>query len=76
MKKVKTLRIKREVVGNLNEIEMKDRKGGTIPTIITCTDPDCCQSMFEVCGTTWNPDCPNTCGSAYTCNGKQYLIKC
>jgi len=21
------------------------------------------------CGT-WNPDCNNTCGSAYTCNGK------
>ena len=79
-KKIKKLTLKTEVISRINDNQMNRivGAGNFCPTGIPWTlEPGCtlgadCKTPPTndgACGT-WDPDCNNTCGSAYTCNGK------
>lgn len=65
MHKLKKITLRKEVLDRINENQMDRLKGGMN---LNCTS---CQPIPHTsqCPNTSAYDCPNTCGSSWTCNG-------
>ena len=69
MRKVKTLTLKKEVINKIiNDNQMGRLFGGMDLNCKSCTPKPATLANDNDCNTA-NVDCPNTCGTAYTCNG-------